>query len=447
MTTEIKIWIFLRGHGLTAAGAGALMGHMHAESGSIPNRVEMLCLKRLSEAGQKYNDATYTAAVDSGKITREEFLHPLPGKQYGYGIVQWTSPSRKAGLYDRAKEKGCSIGDLDLQLSYLIWELKTCYPAVLKVLKSAQTVKEASDIVLLKFECPADCGEAVKATRAKYGQAIYDRQKEREESDMGIIANDAINVMRSWIGLSRAKGTHKPIIDLYNSHKPLARGYQMSYSDSYCDATVSAAFIKLGAVSLIGGTECGVEEHIKLFKAAGIWNEDGTIIPDPGDIICYNWDDATQPNDGYADHIGIVEKVEGKTITVIEGNLNGNVGRRAIKVGWGYIRGYAKPKYATEAPNTSEESELKKEVKTCKVKLQILVKGSKGEQVKTIQRLLVQMGYKGADGKALSVDGDFGTNTEYALTQFQKAKNFKPAAGYGTCAAGTWKRLLGVKSI
>ena len=262
---------------------------------------------------------------------------------------------------------------------------------------------------------------------------------------MGIVANDAINVMRSWIGLSRAKGTHKPIIDLYNGHKPLARGYKMSYTDDYCDATVSAVFIKLGAVSLIGGTECGVEEHIKLFKAAGIWKEDGTIIPNPGDIICYNWDDVTQPNDGYADHIGIVEKVEEKSITVIEGNLNGNVGRRTIKAGWGYIRGYAKPKYATETPNTSGEGEPEKEVKTCKIKLQILTKGSKGEQVKTIQRLLVQMGYKGADGKVLSVDGDFGTNTEYALTQFQKAKNFKPTAGYGTCAAGTWKRLLGVK--
>ena len=52
----------------------------------------------------------------------------------------------------------------------------------------------------------------------------------------------------------------KLIIDLYNSHKPLARGYAVGYNDSYCDTTVSAAFIKAGAVDLIGGTECGVEE-------------------------------------------------------------------------------------------------------------------------------------------------------------------------------------------
>ena len=83
---------------------------------------------------------------------------------------------------------------------------------------------------------------------------------------MKVTAQQIIDVMKSWIGLSRAKGTHKPIIDLYNSHYPLARGYKVSYTDDYCDTTVSAAFIKLSAVDLIGGTECGVEEHINLFK-------------------------------------------------------------------------------------------------------------------------------------------------------------------------------------
>lgn len=71
--------------------------------------------------------------------------------------------------------------------------------------------------------------------------------------------------------------------------------------------TVSAAFIKAGAVDLIGGTECGVEEHVKLFKKAGIWIEDGTITPEKGDIVVFNWDDATQPNDGYSDHIGVTK--------------------------------------------------------------------------------------------------------------------------------------------
>ncbi len=91
-----------------------------------------------------------------------------------------------------------------------------------------------------------------------------------------------------------------------------------------------------------------MEEHIAIFKKKGIWTDDGRITPEPGYIITYNWNDSTQPNDGYADHIGLVESVSGNTITVIEGNYEDQVKRRSIPVGWGYIRGYAMPAYSEE---------------------------------------------------------------------------------------------------
>ena len=75
--------------GMTPAGACGLIGNLEAESdGFYPNRVEYLCLNRLKEVGKVYTHETYTAAVDSGKISCEEFLHPLAGKQYGYGLAQ-----------------------------------------------------------------------------------------------------------------------------------------------------------------------------------------------------------------------------------------------------------------------------------------------------------------------------------------------------------------------
>ena len=156
-------------------------------------------------------------------------------------------------------------------------------------------------------------------------------------------AERIIETMRAWIGKDK-----RTIIDIYNAHKPLARGYKVKYTDAWCDTTVSACFIANDAVDLIGGTECGVERHIALFKKKGIWQEDGSITPRPGDIICYNWDDSTQPNDGIADHIGIVEAVNAREVSVIEGNYNDAVRRRVIPIGWGYIRGYARPKYETE---------------------------------------------------------------------------------------------------
>lgn len=191
-------------------------------------------------------------------------------------------------------------------------------------------------------------------------------EKEKETKISGTVnsssttAQDIIKTMQSWIGKSMAKQTHKDIIDIYNNHTPLAVGYKVKYTDDYCDTALSAAFIKNNAVDLIGGTECGVERHIQLFKKKGIWQEDGSVTPQPGWIITYNWDDGTQPNDGFADHIGIVEKVQGNTITTIEGNTGngGVVARRTLKVANGNIRGYAIPKYANAAVAPKTEPKI-----------------------------------------------------------------------------------------
>ena len=189
-----------------------------------------------------------------------------------------------------------------------------------------------------------------RLTKAEWKKYCGKVEAKETEKAVGTSAEDVLSVLRSWIGKSRAAGTHKDIIDLYNSYTPRARGYKVTYTDDYCATTVSAAFIACGATALIGGTECGVERFVEdVFKPAGIWNEDGSSTPVVGDIVCYNWDDTTQPNTGWADHIGIVESVSGKKFVVIEGNMNGVVGRRTVNVGWGPIRGFARPKYTATA--------------------------------------------------------------------------------------------------
>ena len=190
MNTEKKIWDYFIKKGLSPAGTAGLMGNLKAESGLIFNRVEILCLKRLKENGYLYTDESYTTAIDNGKITRSRFLNPLPGKQYGYGLAQWTTPARKAGLYDLVKSRGVSIADPDTQLDYLIKELIESYPSVYKVLQTAKTVREASDIVLVKFESPADTGVSVKTTRASYGQSYLDKFANTNHEKKGGRSND-----------------------------------------------------------------------------------------------------------------------------------------------------------------------------------------------------------------------------------------------------------------
>lgn len=167
-------------------------------------------------------------------------------------------------------------------------------------------------------------------------------------------ATDVLSLARKYLGtVGNGRGNHAAILKTYNSHSPLARGYKVQANDNWCDTFVSFIFIKLGATSLTG-TECGVERHVAIFKKKGIWHEDGKMTPKPGDIIVYNWDDHSQPNDGYADHIGFVEKVSGHTITALEGNKSNAVARRVLSVGAGQIRGYARPTYSAATKTVSK---------------------------------------------------------------------------------------------
>lgn len=165
-------------------------------------------------------------------------------------------------------------------------------------------------------------------------------------------ASAVLNVARKWIGYSEKNGKFKEILNVYNSHKPLARGYKIKTTDEWCDCFVSACAITAGAVDIIG-TEVSCEKHIEIFKQKGIWNENGSEKPKVGDIILFNWDENSQPNNGRADHIGFVEQVNGNTIICIEGNKNSKVDRRTINVGWGFIRGFARPKYDPESGSIS----------------------------------------------------------------------------------------------
>jgi hypothetical protein len=175
---------------------------------------------------------------------------------------------------------------------------------------------------------------------------------------MSKTANKVIEQARAWLGRNEASGTHKAIIDIYNSHKPLARGYKVKYTDAWCATFVSAVAIKLGYTDIIP-TECGCEEMIKKFKGIGAWIENENRTPQPGEIVFYDWqDNGKGDNVGYTDHVGIVEKVVGNTITIIEGNINNSVGRRVIKVNAKGLRGYATPKYDIVVDELAEACKL-----------------------------------------------------------------------------------------
>ena len=165
-----------------------------------------------------------------------------------------------------------------------------------------------------------------------------------------------VGIAQGWLGCKESDGSHKKIIDVYNSHKPLARSYAVKYTDAWCSTFASAVAISAGLTDIIP-TECGCEKHIELFKKLGSWQENDAYVPAPGDYVFYDWDDNGAGDcTGSADHVGIVEKVSGKTITVIEGNYSDSVKRRTITVNGRYIRGYGVPKYSSKATSSGNRT-------------------------------------------------------------------------------------------
>lgn len=156
---------------------------------------------------------------------------------------------------------------------------------------------------------------------------------------------DIVNAAQSWLGRKESDGTHGDIIDLYNSHTPLARGYEVTYEDDWCATFASAIAIGCDMTDIIP-TECGCEPQIELFQKMNVWQEDDDYVPLPGDYIFYHWD-CTEPTDcqKWSDHVGIVVGTLGPFIKVIEGNKDDAVAYRFTIVDAPHIRGYGIPNY------------------------------------------------------------------------------------------------------
>ena len=359
-----KIWNFLSGKGLTAYGIAGLMGNLYAESGLIPTNLQNSYEKKLG-----MNDVEYTAAVDAGTYTN--FVRDSAG----YGLAQWTYWSRKEALLNYAKAAKTSIGDLETQLGFL-WKELNGYTAVLKVLKSAATIREASDIVLTQFERPADQGEGVRKARASYGQKYFDQyastEPQKPAASGSCTAARLLEIAAAEIGYKEkasnsqlddktanagSKDWTKYARDLY------AAGYYNGNKNGYawCDVFVDWCFYQLAGCDAkkaqqiecqTGPYGAGCGWSLSYYKEQGRYY---TENPQPGDQIFFT-------SGGNVSHTGIVESVNGSTIVTIEGNASNMVKRINRKMHDGYTLGFGRPKFdnAGSTPVTPTDPEPEK---------------------------------------------------------------------------------------
>ena len=150
--------------GLTAEAACGILGNMEAESGIEPTN-----LQNSYNSAFGMSDAEYTERVDNGSYKK------FTSDQAGYGLCQWTFWSRKLQLMDFINARGYkSIGSLEGQTAYFLWDLETNYPHVWTFLKATPSVRGASNIILLRYECPADQSVSVQNYRAHLGERWYE---------------------------------------------------------------------------------------------------------------------------------------------------------------------------------------------------------------------------------------------------------------------------------
>lgn len=388
-TNAEKIWNFLKSKGLNDYACAGCLGNLDAESGLNPKNLQDSCQARLG-----FNDEEYTTLVDSGVYTRTQFAYD----KAGYGIPQWTWNSRKAALYDYAKSKSASIGDLQMQLDFFYKELSESFSGVLSGLKTVSSVREASDLILLKYECPADTSESVRAGRASLGQKYYAK----------FASNQSKEVLMGYITF--AKGTSKQLSKHFNSTEFDCHGNgccaQTKINEKLIGILEQIREHFNAPITITSPYRCSVHNR-RVGGAVGSRHERG----DACDIVVKGVAPRTVAQ--YAESIGVLGI--GLYETAADGHFV-HVDTRDYKSFW---YGQSEQPRTTFGVYTGTGSVAPNSQNTNNLDT-ILNMGDSGAAVKTLQEKLIKLGYSCGD---LGSDGVFGSDTYQAVLKFQDAYN------------------------
>ena len=270
--------------------------------------------------------------------------------------------------------------------------MKTSYKnSVYNILVNATTIQQASDVVLMNFERPANAA-AQKSKRAAMGQVYYDKYAKGVENT------------------TMAANTYKKGQKTKLSENFVSTEFDCHGKGCCSETTVNPKLVEYvqkirdhfgKSITITSGYRCATHNK-NVGGATGSRHSKG----DAADIVVSGITPAEVAK--YAESIGI------KGIGLYETNVDGHfthIDTRDVKSFW-YGQAQAKRTTfggsSTTTPVTPTSNNL--------------VFGSEGDRVKTLQENLIKLGY---DLGKTGADGDFGTKTLTAIKDFQQKHNLK----------------------
>ena len=378
-------------------GTAGLMGNLKAESALNP-----VCLEKTFRTKLGMTSREYTDAVDNGSY--QEFI----SDGAGFGLAQWTYSEHKQSLLSYARYKGTSIGDLQTQIEFLQLDLNR-FSSVLGVLKTAVTVREASDDVLLRYEKPANTGESVRKKRAAYGQTYFDQYADPDWIKKRDKANTVIQSARARLGDPYVYGAigqdctpenrkhyeNPKYPEIINGCPVLSgkEGAKCSKCDNYgrhiydCRGFTYRCLKDAGiTISTVGATT--------QWNTTKDWAARGETSDMP-DLVCCVFKRRGDKMSHTGLHIGA------GYIIHCSGEVKTGYLSDTTWTNWAIPKGLYDDKTIKNAARIKQVATLKK--------------GSTGPEVKALQEKLKTLGYDPG-----TIDGNYGTKTVSAVKAFQK---------------------------
>lgn len=406
-TNSEKIWNFFKATGMTDFGIAGLIGNLDAESGLESTNLENAYEKKLW-----HTDASYVAAVDNGLY--QNFVNDCAG----FGIAQWTWHTRKASLLSYARSKNRSIGDLEMQCEFLLSELRGGFSSVLNVLMNAKSVREASDAVLLRFECPADSSSAVQIKRANIGQRYYNMYSS-ENTDKKEVATMGYYKIKKGSKVKLSNNFYSNEFDCHGSgccSETIINEQLVKYLQAIREHFNTS-------ITITSGYRCSLHN-----SSVGGANRSRHTMGDAADIVVSGHTPAEVAK--YAESIGI------KGIGLYETSSDGffvHIDTRDTKSFW---YGQAQAYRSTFGGSTGASNSTS--TASQPASSGIIMYGNSGAAVKELQEKLIKLGY--SCGK-YGADSSFGLGTLNAVKAFQKDAGFSAKEQDGIVGSQTMNAI------